>query len=366
MPVSLIKSTVDLTFHFTNRESISIVCEMSNPVVHQLCYGFANRDQNPDQSMYLEIDDDIERIINFKFSDLKKIESSAPLPDEFHEIPPLPTVNNFLHLNIDRGWIEWGLENRIGGYNMDKAFQIMHDAGHPYDDIAALLHHQPTAPLVITEHKKRESIYPLSNNCIDPDYRCKSDYIEAYEIPDFLTNRNCLKFEHLLGAAQVQTGSKSDFAADDARTGDSYIYPQTHNVPPLVRGHQQRLCDLLDTKLINAEPLRCQSYSQTMRSRTHVDYLKDLEADNSKYTSYDGVERNGQRRWTVVVYLQDGELGSGTWFSRIKKEFTPKKGTALIWNNLYPSGNPNPYTLHAGLPAGKKKKMCLAQWVRDN
>jgi prolyl 4-hydroxylase len=73
----------------------------------------------------------------------------------------------------------------------------------------------------------------------------------------------------------------------------------------------------------------------------------------------------GQRTWTFMVYLNEGMKGGGTKFFAIHRVFTPKKGTAVVWNNLYPDGSPNHDTLHSGLPVEAGHKIVITKWFRE-
>jgi prolyl 4-hydroxylase len=43
----------------------------------------------------------------------------------------------------------------------------------------------------------------------------------------------------------------------------------------------------------------------------------------------------------------------------------PKKGRALIWNNLNPDGTPNPATFHSGERVTSGHKIIVTKWFRE-
>jgi len=45
--------------------------------------------------------------------------------------------------------------------------------------------------------------------------------------------------------------------------------------------------------------------------------------------------------------------------------FVPKKGQAVIWNNLNPDGTPNAATLHSGEPVTSGHKIIITKWFRE-
>jgi prolyl 4-hydroxylase len=74
----------------------------------------------------------------------------------------------------------------------------------------------------------------------------------------------------------------------------------------------------------------------------------------------------GQRTWTVMIYLNNVEKGGETKFESILREFIPREGTALAWNNLDANGTtPNPWSLHAAMPIVKGTKYVLTKWFRE-
>ena len=43
----------------------------------------------------------------------------------------------------------------------------------------------------------------------------------------------------------------------------------------------------------------------------------------------------------------------------------PRLGQAIIWNNLYQDGRPNPDTLHHGMPVEQGYKAVITKWFRQ-
>lgn len=76
------------------------------------------------------------------------------------------------------------------------------------------------------------------------------------------------------------------------------------------------------------------------------------------------VQMFGQRIATFLVYLNDDYEGGETDFPKVKVRFKGRKGDALLFYNLLPSGQPDYATLHAGLPPASGVKWLLSQWIR--
>ena len=66
-----------------------------------------------------------------------------------------------------------------------------------------------------------------------------------------------------------------------------------------------------------------------------------------------------------MIYLNDVEEGGETFFPFLSIAFYPKKGQALIWNNLSFDGMPNKQTLHQGKPVLKGSKAIITKWFRE-
>ncbi len=73
----------------------------------------------------------------------------------------------------------------------------------------------------------------------------------------------------------------------------------------------------------------------------------------------------GQRVATCLTYLNEDYEGGETDFPRIGWRFKGKTGDALLFANVTPNRQPDPLTLHAGLPVTRGRKYLLSQWVRD-
>ena len=65
---------------------------------------------------------------------------------------------------------------------------------------------------------------------------------------------------------------------------------------------------------------------------------------------------------TVLVYLQDVEMGGETEFPLLGIKVKPKKGLALVWNNMDEHGNCEPLSLHDAKKVHKGHKYILQRW----
>jgi len=96
--------------------------------------------------------------------------------------------------------------------------------------------------------------------------------------------------------------------------------------------------------------------------KAHTDWFQPGTTDFLKHADD---KSGGQRTWSVTVYLNDVVEGGHTDFVNIGFAVRPARGRAIFWNNLYPSGNPNPYALHQAKPVIQGRKYVLSQWFRS-
>lgn len=113
------------------------------------------------------------------------------------------------------------------------------------------------------------------------------------------------------------------------------------------------------TKLLNlddqkTEKAQIQYYKIGKEFKPHYDYF-DPEVDPDYLV-------NGQRSWTVMIYLNNVEEGGCTYFPELKEEIQPKKGRLVVWCNLDNKGKMDKNTLHQGLPVIKGEKWILTKW----
>merc|ERR1712224_636110 len=80
---------------------------------------------------------------------------------------------------------------------------------------------------------------------------------------------------------------------------------------------------------------------------------------------------SGMRRYTVLLYLNEGFEGGNTYFGTIDRVFQPEKGAALFFRNLFPEeGGPgariHPLSIHEGQPVTAGEKWIANCWVREH
>ena len=79
---------------------------------------------------------------------------------------------------------------------------------------------------------------------------------------------------------------------------------------------------------------------------------------------YDCLNKENDRLFTTLIYLNDNFTGGGTTFTNTNETIIPKQGKLLLWKNLL-AGKCNPKSLHSGDPIVEGTKYVLVNWVLD-
>jgi prolyl 4-hydroxylase len=101
-------------------------------------------------------------------------------------------------------------------------------------------------------------------------------------------------------------------------------------------------------------------YAPGQQFEPHFDFL---DSGVAGYAS--DLAARGQRIATFLLYLNDDFEGGETEFPRLEWRYRGRKGDALMFRNVDPSGQPDPLTFHAGLPPLRGQKWLLSQWLRQ-
>lgn len=98
------------------------------------------------------------------------------------------------------------------------------------------------------------------------------------------------------------------------------------------------------------EPLHLLRYAPGQEYRPHLDALTGA---------------GNQRRWTVLVYLNDGFGGGETEFPELDIAARGAIGDALVFDNANADGRPDRRTVHAGRPVTSGTKWLATRWIRE-
>jgi prolyl 4-hydroxylase len=188
-------------------------------------------------------------------------------------------------------------------------------------------------------------------------YRIPSDKAELFAVGDFFTPEECERLMAMIDAvaqpsrafdAGYETGYRTSYSGDV----DPY--------DPFIRKLQRRLDDFLGIDPSYGETIQGQRYLPGQQFQAHCDWFPG----GTDYWEQEK-DRGGQRSITAMAYLNPVEEGGATAFPHLGLSVEPKPGALLIWNNADPDGNPNPWTIHAGMPVVRGVKYIITKWYRS-
>ena len=102
-----------------------------------------------------------------------------------------------------------------------------------------------------------------------------------------------------------------------------------------------------------------QLYEPGQFFKEHCDWFEGESYINHALSS-------GNRTHTFMIYLNEPEDGGETNFPELNQSIKPKRGMALVWENLNEDGSGNTDFLHEGSEVKLGKKYIITSWWREN
>jgi len=181
--------------------------------------------------------------------------------------------------------------------------------------------------------------------------------LELFIVRDFLDPPMCAAMIDRIDASRRPSTIADDTGIANFRTSETCDLNSSDSAVAEV---ERKIADLLGLPLDRGEPLQGQRYAPGQEFRPHTDTFNPGGYDFFLHT-----DRGGQRSWTAMIYLNEPEDGGATRFKTIGKTVQPETGKLLTWNNLLPTGAPNPATLHQGMKVRQGTKYVLTKWFRE-
>ena len=183
------------------------------------------------------------------------------------------------------------------------------------------------------------------------------DRLEAFVVRDFLSEEECAGLIRLIDAGKIPSGLLAPSADPEFRTSESC---NLNPADPLVGGVEERINALMGIDPINGETVQGQRYAVGQQFKAHHDFF---HTDQPYWPALEKL--GGQRTWTVMAFLNKPEAGGQTLFPDAGLRITPAAGYLLVWNNLDIAGEPNPFSLHQGLPVEAGVNYVITKWYRE-
>lgn len=185
----------------------------------------------------------------------------------------------------------------------------------------------------------------------------KTNKLQLYIVDDFLNDKQC----NLLSKIIKSSLKPSEITIQEKNYRTSYTSDlKSKKYKDFVDYIDLKISQLVQIPMEYSENIQGQHYSVGQEFKTHTDWFNPTLDEYKKNCSV-----QGNRTWTVMVYLNDVKEGGETYFKDIDHEFKPVKGQAIIWNNLLKDGSVNPNTHHSGKPIIDGEKVIITKWFRE-
>lgn len=186
------------------------------------------------------------------------------------------------------------------------------------------------------------------------------DKLELFKINNFLNPQECIELVSI-----IRENLRKSTTTNESGNFKNYRTSKTCDLGlinhPLVDDIDRRICNALGFDASYSEGIQAQWYDVDEEFKPHTDYFEP----NSKEFE-DHARVRGQRTWTFMLFLNNTLEGGATQFTRVDKAFSPKRGTALIWNSLTADGKENIESMHWGTPVENGFKVIITKWFRLN
>jgi 2-oxoglutarate-Fe(II)-dependent oxygenase superfamily protein len=180
-----------------------------------------------------------------------------------------------------------------------------------------------------------------------------TDLAEIYLLDNFLNQQECERLTTLIKTrlSKLNTRRTDHEKANSFRTNSTCNIGSVYN--PFIRDIDDRICRTIGIDASYSEGIQGQYQLADQEFKAHT--------DNFEQNQLASTDTRGQRTYTFMIYLTDVEEGGETDFEKLGVAIKPKRGQALIWNNLDTQGMPNPNTLHHARPVIRGSKCTVTQ-----
>ncbi|MFT4607819.1 MAG: prolyl 4-hydroxylase [Arenicella sp.] len=382
---------LDVTIHLAHKEPLKVACTEDTPVLLSLFQGLRDKSLKPDDVIYLNVGEaGVQGSVLFKQSQLVAIETSPALGDGFFsQLTPLsdtaagnqavdlepmiessqairiaPKHSPILGGEISDDWKVWIWHNLGRGCSKDVIFKQLIEHGFAWHVVKVELNYEPSVPLneINMSEAIDQSKFDYQPNSIAR--RIESDELEIYSIDSFLNLQECQELSEVILANLEASTTVSNAAgvSNSGRTSSTCFFNVSDPQHALAFSVSERISRLIGINHGYAETVQGQAYNPGEEYKAHNDWF---EPGTPELESQAGVAVGGQRTWSVVIYLNEVELGGETVFERAGVTVHPKPGNVVFWNNLAGDGSTNQNALHQACPVKKGQKVVLTLWYRS-
>lgn len=184
-----------------------------------------------------------------------------------------------------------------------------------------------------------------------------SSDLDIFVVSAFLTPEECRQLCARIDRNRQPSGLLGEIYDPEFRTSESCNL-DPHD--PLVKKVEKKITALIGIQPEHGETIQGQRYAVGQQFKPHHDFFY---TDQLYWPDEEKV--GGQRTWTAMMFLNEPEAGGQTNFPKANIRVTPRAGNLLAWNNLDADGDPNPFSLHQGMPVEAGVKYVITKWYRE-
>jgi prolyl 4-hydroxylase len=252
-------------------------------------------------------------------------------------------------------WLPWLREQVANGADLGAAADALRAAGAADADIGTAFEMlRPKGSALV------DGVLPLPPLVRRSPSNLRSIELPAltlYQYDAFMTPQECERVIELAGGHLQPSPLTRAVRDGDARTSQTCLL--AHLRSPLAAEVDAKICQTLGIRESYGEGIQAQRYDVGQQFKPHYDWFPPHSAEYQRMAGL-----RGNRTWTFMVYLNDGMEGGGTRFTDLDYTVTPKRGMALLWNNLLDDGSPNMAAKHSGEPVTRGHKIIITKWFR--
>ena len=188
-------------------------------------------------------------------------------------------------------------------------------------------------------------------------FRLPTPHLDIFVVRGFLSAAECGELTRRIDTDLIPSALAAPSPDPEFRTSKSCNLSVTD---PAVQRLEAKLLALLSINPGLGETPQGQRYEAGQQFKPHHDFF---HVDQPYWPEME--RTGGQRTWTAMIYLNSAGEGGQTNFPRASVKVAPVAGNLLAWNNLNAIGEPNPYSLHQGMPVASGVKYIITKWYRE-
>ena len=188
-------------------------------------------------------------------------------------------------------------------------------------------------------------------------FKIPSNDLDIFVVRDFLSQAECDGLIARIDAQRIPSQLLAPTEDPEFRTSESC---NLDPLDPFVKGIEAKLSALLGIDPLRGETMQGQRYAVGQQFKPHHDFFY---RDQPYWPQME--KSGGQRTWTAMIFLNEPEGGGQTAFPKAGLKVAPRAGNLLAWNNMDAIGEPNPFSLHQGMPVEGGVKYIITKWHRE-